>query len=454
MVTAVAGYRLILRVSLSPACPGSYQPEYRDTRLQTKLTAALVRRHTETEPPARDLSIFDVEVPRLALRLKPPRRAGGPWASLYFVRYTAGGIERRIKVGDPRTMSLDDARRAAKVMLSKVDSGRDPAAESAETRAAWTVKEAWERYAESSDFGKKTQRSQAEDDAVARNHVLRHVGSKKLAELDVPAVRRMLRAVEGDQRTNARKRRLGGPGAARRAVRTLSSLLSWAVNEGQLARNPIIGALRLSGGGERTVILDRPEQYASLFETMDAMVAEGSLRTEVRAFVTLLAATGMRRNEARTLNWGDINLRERRITLRNPKGAKLSRRGAATETVSLPPIAAAALAAIRPDDASPDDAVFVPMRGELMAVNHDWNRIRARAELPDGLVLHSLRHSIGTAGIMAGMSTAEVGKMLRHRNLAVTAKYVHLAEASQSRLQDRAADFLFGSPATPLARSK
>ena len=71
-----------------------------------------------------------------------------------------------------------------------------------------------------------------------------------------------------------------------------------------------------------------------------------------------------------------------------------------------------------------------------MSVNHDWRRIRSEAGLPDDLVLHSLRHSIGTAGIVAGMSTAEVGKMLRHRSPTVTARYIHLAD--RSRLQDRA----------------
>ena len=57
---------------------------------------------------------------------------------------------------------------------------------------------------------------------------------------------------------------------------------------------------RLDGDGERQTILDQPEQYARLFETMDKMVAEGRLRAIVRAFVVLVAATGMRRNEART----------------------------------------------------------------------------------------------------------------------------------------------------------
>jgi integrase len=346
-----------------------------------------------------------------------------------------------MKVGDPRTMALDKARAAGRHILGLVDNGEDPAADIAEARREWTAREAWERYAVSPEFRNKTQRSQTEDSAVARNHVLRHLGSIKLANIDVPAVRRLQRAVEADSRVNRRKRRMGGPGAARRAVRLLSSLLTWCVNYGRLDRNPILGVLRLNGGGERTTILDQPEHYQRLFETMDVMVSEGKLRPLMRALVVLVAATGMRRNEARTLCWGDVDLGGRRITLRNTKGAKLARRGPATESVSLPPIAAAALAAIRPDDAHQEDQVFVPYRGNVVSVNHDFRRICARAGLPNDLVLHSLRHSIGTAGIVAGLATIEVSRMLRHRNVATTQRYVHLAD-SRSRLQDRAISHL------------
>ena len=45
------------------------------------------------------------------------------------------------------------------------------------------------------------------------------------------------------------------------------------------------------------------------------------------------------------------------------------------------------------------------------------------------------------AGIMAGLTTAEVQKLLRHRNISTTAKYVHLAD--RARLQDRAVAHLF-----------
>jgi integrase len=123
--------------------------------------------------------------------------------------------------------------------------------------------------------------------------------------------------------------------------------------------------------------------------------------------------------------------------LRGTKGSKLAKSGPKLEHMSLPWRAAEALAAIRPEDAGPHDLVFVPMRGERMSVNYDWNRIRDAAGLPADLTLHGLRHSVGTAAVIAGLSLPEVQRLLRHRNISVTSRYIHLAER-QARLQDRA----------------
>jgi integrase len=412
--------------------------------MQERLTAALVRQLAEVEAPAKDTVVFDTGFPRFALRMKPPRTPGGPWASWYFVRYARqDGRERKVKVGSPATMSLDEARRSARSVLARVDAGGDPVKERNEARAVWSVTDLAEAYFKSAEFLRKGERSKVEDRATVRLHVERHLGRTKLPGVDVPAVRRLVRAIESDTRTNSRKRRLGGPGAARRAVRLLSAMMSWAVGEGKLERNPIIGHLRLTGGGQREAIMTASDM-ARLFETMDQMVTSGALRVELRAFIVCAALTGCRRDELRNLRWQDVDMELRRITLNNPKGAKLAKSGPRLETVSLHVIAVDALATIKPNQCDPGRQVFAPARGKLVEVNREWRRVREAAGLNPELVLHSLRHSLGTAGIIAGMSTLEVAKMLRHRNPSVTARYVHLAEATQSRLQDRAADTLLG----------
>jgi integrase len=106
--------------------------------------------------------------------------------------------------------------------------------------------------------------------------------------------------------------------------------------------------------------------------------------------------------------------------------------------VSLHLFAAATLAAIRPDGAADDEQVFVPQRGARIEINRDWLRVRERAGLPADLTLHGLRHSVGTVAVIAGLSGPEMKKLLRHRSISTTTKYIYLAD--RLRLQDRAMD--------------
>ena len=406
--------------------------------MQVKLTASLVRRATQGEPPTRDTSYFDLDVPRFGLRAFKPRRTGLPWASHYFIRYAIEGRERHMKIA-PGSLPLDEARRKARIELAKVDAGNDPAQAKAEARAAWTLAEAAAAYIATPEFRRRPERSQREDKAVLKLHLVHHLGREKLRAIDVPMVRGLIRRIEADTRTNARKRRLGGPGAARRAVRVLSALMTWATGEGHLKGNPLIGNLRKSGDGMRETVITTREEYTRLFTTMRSMVEAGELRASVESYFIVVAATGMRRGEVQALRWADIDLSERRVRLTTSKGARLARKsGPRVETISLPLIAAAAIEAIRPDNPEPGTLVFVPKRGERLSVNRDWRAVCARAGLPEELVIHGLRHSAATVGVLSGLSLAHVQRLLRHRSIAVTQRYLHLAEAASGRLADQA----------------
>jgi integrase len=349
-------------------------------------------------------------------------------------------------------MPLDEARKAARIKLAAVDRGEDPAQTAADARAAWTVAEAAAAYIASAEFAKHGQRSQAEDAATLRLHLVHRLGREKLDAIDVPMVKRLIRAIEADTRHNRRRRKLGGTGAARRSVRVLSALLTWTVGEGQLTTNPIVGNLRMRGDGMRETVITTAEEYGRLFAAMAELVEAGKLRPAVQTFFILLAATGLRRGEALALRWADVNLADRRIILRSSKGARLSRTGGPkVESVSLPAIASAAIMAIRPKEIIADELVFMPERGARLAVNYDWRRICAAAGLPADLVIHSLRHSAATSAILGGLSTAEVSRFLRHRNNTITQRYLHLAETAQARLADRALGHVLPVPAEDAA---
>jgi integrase len=417
--------------------------------MQAKLLTEAVRVLTRQVPPARETTIFDTVLPRFALRVRPPAGPGRPWPSLYFIRYVGpDGRERKLKIGSPTTMDLDTARKTARQALAIVDRGGDPATDRAEARARWSVGQAVEAYLASAEFARKTPKVQSCDAATLRLHVAHRLPHLPLAQLDVPQARKLLRAIECDTRSNTRGRRLGGAGAARKAARVWSALLTWCVHEGQLARNPLFGALRLTGDGTRETVITEPAQYAALFAAMDDMVAEGKLRASSRGFITAAALTGMRRGELQALTWGQVDLAHLRVTLTTSKGARLARGGVKQETIALPAFAAASLAAIRPVDVADCDLVFLPRRGTRIEINRDWIAVRTRAGLPADLTLHGLRHSAGTVAVMSGLSGPEVQKLLRHRSIGTTAKYIHLAETV--RLQERA----LGHLAPPVAKPK
>jgi integrase len=403
-----------------------------------KLTPAFVRRVATEVVPTRGAYYLDQDVPRHYLRVRPPSRPGKPWPAECAVRYTLpDGRRRWLVTGNPRTMDLPALRAAARAALAVADAGGDPAAERASRRAAWTVKTMWESYRASAEFTRCTPESRATITSVLTAHILPRIGNERIDDIDVPMVRRLMRAVTTDNRNYRRGLRLGGAGAARKTARMLSAVLSWAVAEGQLERNPLRGSLRIGSDSVRETVITTTEEYARLFTTMDTMVVERRLRPAMRAFIACAALTGARRSELQLLTWAQVDLCDRRITLFNAKGGKLAKQGLKSETMSLPPPAVAALAAIMPDDARPSDLVFPPTRGRRISVTWDWRRVRAAADLPPDLALHSLRHSLGTTAVLAGLSAPEVQALLRHRNLAVTQRYIHLADQHRARLQDR-----------------
>jgi integrase len=405
-----------------------------------KLTPAFVRRVVSEIPPARETTYADQDVPRHYIRVRPPSQAGKRWPAEARIRYTLpDGRRVWLSTGNPRTMDLSALRVAARAALAIADAGGDPAAERAAKRAEWTVRDLWDAYRASPEFGRCTPKVRGIVASRFALHLVTRIGNERLVAIDVPMIRRVARAIHTDTRTNSRNRKLGGPGAARKTVRVLSAALTWAVGEGQLERNPLRGgALRLDADGVRETVITQPEEYFAFFETMDRMVAAGQLRPAIRVFFIVAALTGMRRGELRTLLWSQVDLAQRRVTLSTSKGAKLARRGVKSEVISIPPLAAAALAKIVPADVLPTDQVFPPQQGHVIDVNADWRRVRDAAGLPADLTLHGLRHSLGTTAVLAGLSGPEVQQLLRHRTLGTTGRYLHLAEAITNRLQDRA----------------
>lgn len=232
------------------------------------------------------------------------RLAGGEWiwdASIkgfgarrqrdgvfYYLRYRQGGMQRMKSIGRHGSpWTPDTARRQATAALGKVAAGVDPFAEQAQARVAETFGAEVSRYLERKRLAMKP-RSFEE----VERHLTNHAGplSKlRLAEIDRRSIAVRLAEIE-EQR---------GPVARNRVRSTLSAFFGWAVTEGFVENNPVVGTGKADEGGSRERVLAEAE----LAEVWAALGDD-----QYDDIVRLLILAGQRREEVGALRWSEVDL--------------------------------------------------------------------------------------------------------------------------------------------------
>ena len=207
-------------------------------------------------------------------------------------------------------------------------------------------------------------------------------------------------------RKRGRSRVRGGEGTARMAIRLLRAAINWAIGEGLVISNPC-AQVRIGTDGTRDVILESVDDYRRLFETLDRMERERRLRSAVADAIRVIALTGARRGEVIGLRWAHVDLKRGLITL-PPQSHKAGRRTGKARIIGLPGRGTGDHRA--PEPGMPlDDLVFPPAFGEgTLSLSKPWSQIRAEANLPEGIGLHGLRHSLASHMAMAGAAAGEI----------------------------------------------
>jgi integrase len=220
------------------------------------------------------------------------------------------------------------------------------------------------------------------------------------------------------------------------SIQLLRSVFGWAVREGLAKSNPC-AHVRTGPSGTRDTILEDAGDYARLFKTLDRMERERRIREPVADAVRLIALTGARRGELAGLRWSHVDLKRGVLTL-PPLAHKAGRRTGKPRVIGLPAAAQAIIA--RQPACAPDAYVFAPSYGAgPIQLSKSWRKIRAEAELPTGIGLHGLRHSLASHMAMGGAAAAEIMAVLGHTQLSTSQKYVHWAQDARQGLAERAA---------------
>lgn len=162
-----------------------------------------------------------------------------------------------------------------------------------------------------------------------------------------------------------------------------------------------------------------PEQVEHLLKICSRRVDMGRLRDY--AILLLLARLGLRAGEIRALTLEDIHWEAGEITVHG--------KGSRCDLLPIPSDVGEALAAYLRNGRPPCTTrrVFLTVRAparELSAVSCVVRRALARAGIQSGHKgAHLLRHSLAVRMLRKGASLADIGEVLRHRQMDTTAIY-------------------------------
>ena len=353
------------------------------------LTAARVE---ALKPRKTSRDIRDAKLRGFGVRVSPSGR------KQFFVQCQHRGERVWKIVGDAGSMSMEEARASAAVMLAAIRRGEEAPHEPGETQFEAVAETAFRCYERVWKPG-----TLAVNRYYLRNQLLPHFAGRPIADIDRQEVRNWFARLRAT------------PVSADRSMPVLSVIMREAERMGLRPEgsNPCRGIRRYRRKGRERFLSD--DEIRRLSERLSTHEARWPGQV---ALIRLLLLTGCRKSEMLTLQWSDY--REGHLFLRDSKvGPRI---------VWLSGPARAVLDGIERKGRS----VFPAKRGDGHRSNnwleYFWKQVRAEAELED-VHLHDLRHSVASLALRRGETVLAIGRLLGHRKPETTLKYTHTADA-------------------------
>jgi integrase len=239
------------------------------------------------------------------------------------------------------------------------------------------------------------------------------------------------------------------PSTARKAHRVLSLVLSLAVRDGRLARNPASDVRLPREATADRHYLTHQQVYALAGACVTPAGSVAKRRTERQRrpcdyglVILFLAYTGARFGEMAALRVRRLDLLARRVEIAEAVTSVNGRltwgtpKTHARRWIGVPAFLADLLGE-HVNRLGPDDLVFTTAQGEVLRAGNfrrDVFTPAARQVGLDGLVPHALRHTAASVAIAAGADVKVVQQMLGHKSATMTLDlYGHLFD---DRLDD------------------
>jgi integrase len=349
---------------------------------------------TRLKPDDKPYEVRDDKMKGFLVRVQPSG------VMSFVIQYARG---KRITLGDARVLTLDQARTKAKEILGQVAAGSDPQKERRPKSGPLTLCQfLTEHYQE----------------WIANHHRhddnLNRIRASFADLLDTPLTEIIPWTIERHRKT----RKDSGIAAStiNRDVAALRAALNRAVDWSLIESNPLKPLKQIKTDKTGVIRYLDPAEEARLLAALDNL-KEGD---RLRPMVLVSLHTGLRWGELAGLYWKDIDLTNRRLTVRG-EGAKSKQ----TRHVPLNDTAHSALLKWR-GDLPRMGLVFPGKAGVLDNVRKSWASLLQAAEIEE-FRWHDLRHHFASKLVQAGIDLNTVRELLGHQSMQMTLRYAHLA---------------------------
>jgi integrase len=239
------------------------------------------------------------------------------------------------------------------------------------------------------------------------------------------------------------------PSTVQHVRKILSAICSAAVRKEIITRNPVAKTTPIHIAKEATSFLDE-QQAATLIKALD------DCNLQFKTMITMLIMTGMRVGELTGLTWDNVDLEKGVIYIRlnlayHPIEGKQTyvldtpKTKASERYVVIPQSLVDLLKAHKAEqdkrkaafgkDWITPDMVFVGDKGGFFSgrvVNVQFKKFAARIGLPDGIHIHSLRHTTASLLINSDVPAKVISEQLGHASTTITQDlYSHVFQSSK-----------------------
>jgi integrase len=205
------------------------------------------------------------------------------------------------------------------------------------------------------------------------------------------------------------------PATANRYKALFSLAFRLGMENNLVQRNPARAVRSLRESNERTRFL--------------TAVEEGRLRCVIESEfpehlpeLEIALHTGMRQGEQYGLQWRDVDMTSRRLTLRRTKNGTMRH-------IPLNEVALGAFEVLWLRSKG-DGSVFVSRRGgdPLLKPRFWWDKVVDRANVHD-FRWHDLRHTFASRCVMLGVDLRTLQQLLGHKTRQMVVRYTHLSQS-------------------------